>query len=86
MPHLLSYCKTKPKVDHYLYLVEFILAICCVACCVFCPQAFFFFFFKFGSGAEHCSTLYTSLNVTNYFLYGCLFFLEIEIKDPINLK
>lgn len=33
------YCKTKPKVDLYLYLVESILAMCCMLC-VF-PQLFF---------------------------------------------
>ena len=34
--------------------------LCCMLC-IFLS----FFFFKFSSGVEHCSTLNTSLNVTN---------------------
>lgn len=80
VPHLMLKNKhqNKPKVD--LYLVESILAICCVACSVFSP-AFFFFFFKFSSGVERCSTLNTSLNVTNDILYvKCCFFPPLKEK------
>lgn len=52
--------------------------LCCMQC-IF--PSFFFFFFKFSSGVERCSTLNTSLNVTNDILYvKCCFFPPLKEK------